>query len=132
MNNQEILEAAQKKVKKKKGFYWHLAVYIAMGIFFAIITAASASHPGETPLVALIPWGVGLFIHYVAVFGIPFLNVLGDDWERRELEKEIDALKWKKHEEENMLLPEPEEDMININQHDYQQMKKMRENYRER
>jgi hypothetical protein len=131
MDNQEILAAAQKKVKKKKGFYWHLAVYVIMGMFFGLI-GASAPSPGESPLVALIPWGVGLLIHYVAVFGIPFFNVLGDDWERRELEKEIDALKWKKHEEENMLLAEPEEDMMNINQHDYQQVKKMRENYRER
>jgi hypothetical protein len=131
MDNQEILRAAQKKVKAKKGFYWHLAVYIAMGIFFGFISLGAPS-PGESPLVALIPWSVGLFIHYVAVFGIPFLNVLGDDWERRELEKEINALKWKKHEEENMLLPELEEDMININEHDYQHLKKMRENYRER
>ena len=131
MNDQEILAAAQKRVKKKKGFYWHLAVFIAMGIFFGII-ASGAPSPAESPLFALVPWSVGLFIHYVAVFGIPFLSVLGDDWERRELEKEIDALKWKKHEQESMLLPEPEEDMININQHDYQQMKKMRENYRER
>ena len=131
MDNQEILRAAQKKVKAKKGFYWHLAVYIAMGIFFGLISVGAPS-PGESPLVALIPWGVGLFIHYVAIFGIPFLNVLGDDWERRELEKEINALKWKKHEEEDMLLPELDEDMININEHDYQHLKKMRENYRER
>jgi hypothetical protein len=128
MDNQDILKAAQKKVKAKKGFYWHLAVYIAMGVFFGIMSYSN----GPPAVVTLIPWGVGLFLHYVGVFGIPFLNVLNDDWERRELEKEIDALKWKKHEEENRLLSEPEEDMININQHDYQQMKKMRENYRER
>ena len=128
MDNQEILKAAKKKVKKKKGFFWHLAVYIAVGIFFS----AMSLHSGEPIIIALLPWGIGLFIHYVSVFGIPFLNVLGDDWERRELEKEIDALKWQKHEQESRLLNEPEEDMMNINEHDYKQMKKMREKYRER
>ena len=131
MNNQDILAKAQKKVKAKKGFYWHLAVYLAMGMFFGIL-GSGAAHLSQTALVALVPWGVGLFLHYVGVFGIPFLNVLGDDWEKRQLEKEVELLKEKYQMKENMLLSEPEEDMMNINQHDYQQMKKMRENYRER
>ena len=127
MDNQEILEEAQKRVKNKKGFYWHLAAYIAVGIFFGVMSY----HTGEPAFFALLPWGIGLFLHYVGVFGIPFLNVLGQDWENKQLQKEIEELKWKKHEQESLLLNEPEEDMMNINEHDYKQMKKMRENYRE-
>lgn len=128
MNNQEILEQAQKRVKAKKGFYWHLAAYIAVGIFFGVMSY----HTGEPAFFALLPWGIGLFMHYVGVFGIPFLNVLGEDWETKQLQKEIDLLKEKRQTEEDMLLLESEEDIMNINEHDYLQMKKMRENYRDR
>jgi hypothetical protein len=130
MKNDDILTKAKKRVNQKKGFYWHLASFIITGLFFFAMNMAI--NPSEIRFfIPLIPWSVGLFFHYVGVFGIPFLNVLGEDWEKRQLEKEIMDLQEKRREQEHLLLLEKEEDMMNINEHDYRQMKKMRENYRE-
>lgn len=93
MENQ-ILEQAKKNVEKKKGFYWHFAVYIACGVFFFLMNMVTMrEEPRLWFFFPLLPWGIGLLIHYFGVFGIPGTKILTDGWEAEQLEKEIDKLK---------------------------------------
>lgn len=90
MTEREILEQAKKRVKAKKGFYAHLTSYcITIGFFFFVNLM---SDPGEWwfywPAGA---WGVGLAFHYFGVFGV--LGSKNNNWEEKELQKEIARLK---------------------------------------
>lgn len=92
-----IRKRAYQQVKKKKGFYSHLAVFISVGIFFFLINVLSMDN-GDTELwffFPLLPWSIGLLIHYFSVFGLPGTNILTKDWEDAELEKEMQKLRRK-------------------------------------
>lgn len=92
-----IRKRAYQQVKKKKGFYSHLAVFISVGIFFFLINILSMSS-GDTELwffFPLLPWSIGLLIHYFSVFGLPGTNILTKDWEDTEIEKEMQKLRQK-------------------------------------
>jgi len=92
-----IRKRAYQQVKKKKGFYSHLAVFISVGIFFFLINILSMNN-GDTELwffFPLLPWSIGLLIHYFSVFGLPGTNILTKDWEDAELEKEMQKLRRK-------------------------------------
>jgi hypothetical protein len=84
-------ELARRRVKQKKGFYSHLAVYIIVNTF--IIAANFIEHPFRFELGPALPWGIGLALHYLFVFGFPGSGVLTKDWEERETEKELRRLK---------------------------------------
>ncbi len=84
----------------------HLAVYMAMALFFLLMNIATYKEENEIWFFfPLIPWGAGLLIHYFSVFGI-FGIVLGRDWEEKEVEREkqriYDALR-------TQMLDSPEE-----------------------
>ncbi len=88
----ELIKKAKKRVEDKKGFYVHLSVYISTGLFF--LTMNVLNWEGKFWFFyPLLPWGIGLLIHYFAVFGLPISKVLSADWEERELAKEIERLK---------------------------------------
>jgi hypothetical protein len=78
---------AKKKVDAIVGFYWHLAVYIAVNIFLILVIALN-SNQGFTSFgtysTALF-WGIGLFFHFMGVFGPNF--IFGKDWENKKIEK---------------------------------------------
>ncbi|MCB0663288.1 MAG: 2TM domain-containing protein [Saprospiraceae bacterium] len=74
-------DKARKNVKRKKGFYKHLAAYIIINTFF-LITNGFEFGPW-------LPWGIGLAFHYVSVFGFPGSGILSREWEERELEREM-------------------------------------------
>lgn len=109
-SERDLYKKAEKRVKQKKGFFVHLSVYISVGIFFFVMNMVT--DPYETWFFfPLMPWGVGLLIHYFTTFGFPGSNILSDDWEREELEKEIErlqAMKRLKNRKEGLDL-EPEE-----------------------
>ena len=90
MRPEDQYKIAKKKVNKKKGFYSHLSVFIAVGIFFFVLNMVT--DPFDTWFFfPLLPWSVGLSIHYLSVFGFPG-GALTDEWEERELEKEMRRL----------------------------------------
>ena len=120
-----LLAEAEKKVNAKKGFYWHLIVYVACGIFFFLMNMMTSPHDIWFPF-PMVAWGLGLFFHGIGVFGIPGLNVLGQDWEKKQLDKEIEKLREKKKRREDLLLLESEEDILNINERDYIRIQEMR------
>jgi hypothetical protein len=78
---------AKKKVDAIVGFYWHLAVYIVVNIFLILVIALN-SNQGFTSFgtysTALF-WGIGLFFHFMGVFGPNF--IFGKDWENKKIEK---------------------------------------------
>jgi transcriptional regulator with XRE-family HTH domain len=72
------------RVRKIKGFYWHVVQYVVIvGFLIAVnlLTFPRYFWAGWTALA----WGLGLALHGLQVFDkIPFLNA---DWERRTVEK---------------------------------------------
>ncbi len=91
MSEQEIYEAARKRVEEKKGFYVHLVVYIIVNAILVAIWAANDSGNGGVPwfIYPLGGWGIGLIFHLLSVF--VFNN--NTNWERRQVEKEAEKLR---------------------------------------
>ncbi|MEM9887488.1 MAG: 2TM domain-containing protein [Bacteroidota bacterium] len=84
---------AKRRVEKKKGFYVHLGVYIAVGVFFFIINLVTMDQePQVWFFYPMIPWLIAIMIHYFTVFGLPGTDILTEDWEEREIEKEINKI----------------------------------------
>ncbi|WP_396188042.1 2TM domain-containing protein [Flavobacterium sp.] len=91
---------ALKKVKRMKGFYTHLAVYIVINIMI-IITNINNLKVGESyfqlkNFYTAFFWGIGIFAHGVSVF-LPDL-LLSKQWEERKIkefmEKEKQNNQW--------------------------------------
>lgn len=91
MSEQEIYEAARKRVEEKKGFYVHFIVYVIVNAVLVIIWAVNDRSSGGIPwfIYPLGGWGVGLIFHFLGVFF--FNNSTG--WERRQVEKEAEKLR---------------------------------------
>ena len=95
MEEQDIYEAAQQRVKAKKGFFYHFLAYaFVVGILYAIMYFTTDNQMLPVILLAL-SWGIGIAIHYFKVFGTENLEILGLNprWEEKELENEIRKLK---------------------------------------
>lgn len=95
----ERLERARKRVKKIKGFYSHLLVYVVINIMIVIINIQDLQ-PGESyfqykNFFTLFFWGIGLAVHGLSVFLPDF--ILGKDWEERKIKEymEKDKNQWK-------------------------------------
>lgn len=86
MSEEEIYEEAKKRVKAKKDFYVHLAVYICVNTFLIIIWAVTS---GGFPwfLFPLGGWGIGLTFHALDVF------LFQRQSDRKAIEKEVAKLK---------------------------------------
>ena len=88
---------ARRRARQKISFYKHLKVYVVINVIMAafVIFKGPGIHWFPTPLF----WGIGLFLHYIKVFGLPGTNGLyTEDWEKRIFEEELDQVK--KEEEE--------------------------------
>ena len=91
--------AAERKVKRLKGFYTHFIVYLFVNAFIVIVNISNLS-PGESyfkmeNFATAFFWGIGLLAHGVSVFGHIFF--FGKNWEERKIkelmEKDKDS-KW--------------------------------------
>ncbi len=91
MDSHYKYEEAKKRVKKKKGFYSHLASYLVINtVFFFVVLMNSGTFGWLIPASF---WGIGLAMHYLGVFGFPGSGgVGGSDWEAREIQKEMDKM----------------------------------------
>ena len=78
---------AKKKLDKLKGFYWHLASYIAVNIF--LITVIAMNSNGNIwnfgTFSTAFFWGIGLGFHAFGVFGRDML--FGKRWEERKIKE---------------------------------------------
>ena len=100
--SQEVqYDIAYKKVKKIKGFYVHLLVYILVNIFVLFkkyySKEATIFWDWQTFNTTLF-WGIGLVSHAVSVFGCGL--VFKNNWEERKIKELMDkekneANKWR-------------------------------------
>jgi hypothetical protein len=88
--NDERYNLAYKRVRKIKGFYSHLMIYILVNIFILIpntnqyITGNEEFWKWENFSTTLF-WGIGLAIHGLSVFGKNIFFSL--DWEERKIKE---------------------------------------------
>ncbi|MCX7547262.1 2TM domain-containing protein [Xanthomarina sp. F1114] len=88
-SEQERLDRARQRVKKIKGFYSHLLVYVVINLMLVVINVQNLE-PGESyfqykNFYTLFFWGIGLAIHGFSVFLPDF--ILGKNWEERKIRK---------------------------------------------
>ena len=95
-NSDEIkyLEA-KRKVKRIKGFFAHVLVYICVNVLIVYLNYQGLK-PGETyfqwhNFYTLIFWGIGLMVHGLSVFLPSF--IFGNDWEERKIRELMEKYK---------------------------------------
>jgi len=95
MEDQDIYQAAEKKVKAKKGFIGHAIAYVGVLALLYMIMQSENNGNILPVIIVAISWGIALASHYFKAFGTEHLDFLGfsSDWEGEELEKEIEKLK---------------------------------------
>lgn len=83
---EEVYQRAKKRVDNIKGFYWHLFWYLLVNLFLIILigyNTGSFSHFATYSTAFF--WGIGLFFHFLGVFGTNLL--FGKKWEQNQIEK---------------------------------------------
>ncbi len=90
LSEEEIYKLARERVNEKKGFYIHLAVYIVVNIMLVLIWWFTG-HGYPWFIFPLAGWGIGIIFHFLAVF--VFSGHGTTDWERREMEKEMERIR---------------------------------------
>ena len=84
-NNQQAYEKAQKRVKEIKGFYSHLITCCL--VIPVIIFVNLRFTPGFYWFwFSALGWGLGLFFHWLGIFGFRLLG-FGKDWEERKIKE---------------------------------------------
>lgn len=88
MSEEEIYEAAKKRVKEKRDFYGHLIAYLIVNSILILVWALSG---GGYPwfVWCMGPWGIGVVFHFLAVFVFPTSATK----ERQAIEKEVEKIK---------------------------------------
>ncbi|MEM6697576.1 MAG: 2TM domain-containing protein [Bacteroidota bacterium] len=116
------LKLAKKRVGKKKGFYTHLSVYIAVGLFFFIMNMVTFDQePQYWFFYPMLPWGIAIAIHYFSIFGLPGTNILTEDWEEKELEKELSKIR-----RSQAALPPEQEEEFRLDEYEEPRKEKMK------
>jgi hypothetical protein len=100
LSDDEIRKKAVEKVKAKKGFFTHLAVYVVVNGFLWFIWATTVAQSMWSggwgmrdggwypwPIWPMAGWGIALILHALTVF-----SFVGN-WEENEVEKEIARMK---------------------------------------
>lgn len=86
---------AKKRVKDIKGFYVHLTVYIIINIFISGVIIYGLMVSGDSFTEAFsnfgvystwLFWGIGMFFHWLGVFGFKSIG-FGRDWEERKIKE---------------------------------------------
>lgn len=85
-------ELAANRVKKLKGFYTHLLVYILVNCFIVVLNFKDLK-PGESyfqykNFMTALFWGIGLAAHGFSVF-VPHF-IFGNKWEERKIKEFMD------------------------------------------
>lgn len=86
---EEAYLRAQKKVKRILGFYWHLSSYVIINVFLIFFVGTHNDNFWSFGTFSTaIFWGIGLFIHFLSVFGPDFM--FGKNWEQRKIKEFMD------------------------------------------
>jgi hypothetical protein len=89
---QAAYRQAERRVRAKLGFYWHLASYVLVnGLLIAIylLTGPLIGGGNTYPwfIWPMFGWGIGLLFHFLGTF--VFSNVSSDENRRRMIEEEM-------------------------------------------
>lgn len=71
LSEEEIYEEARKRVKAKRDFYQHLAVYVVVNIILVLVWRFAAGGGYPWFLWPLGGWGVGVLFNFLNVFVFP-------------------------------------------------------------
>ena len=87
---------AKKRVKEIKGFYIHLLVYVLVNIFISGIIIFGITRDENASFIDTVSnfgvystwifWGIGMFFHWLGVFGFKSLG-FGNDWEEKKIKE---------------------------------------------
>lgn len=93
-------QQALKRIKRIKGFYSHLMVYVVINVMLLIVNYKN-SDPGENfwrwqMFSTALFWGIGLLAHGMSVF-MPSL-LMGKDWEEKKIKQLMEKEKQNKWE----------------------------------
>jgi len=97
-NQDDDYTKAYKRVKRIKGFYVHLLVYVLVNL---LIIGRRYCDRGENTFTdwdtysTLIFWGIGIIAHASSVFGRDLF--FGDNWEKRKIKELMDKEKGKEN-----------------------------------
>ncbi|MDR2238870.1 MAG: 2TM domain-containing protein [Zoogloeaceae bacterium] len=81
-------QAARRQVRRLRGFYIHLAVYLAVNaVLFAL--HLFAGRPWATG--ALLGWGIGVLVHGASALFGGRLRPFGAEWEARKIREIMNA-----------------------------------------
>jgi signal transduction histidine kinase len=69
---EELVRRARRRARAEVGFYTHLMSYLGVMAFLALINLMTTRYPWF--LWPALGWGIGLFAHYMAVFGRQLLR----------------------------------------------------------
>lgn len=104
----DLYREARQRVQEKAKFYKHLYVYLILNSLFFLVSLFRGKPFVSLPVTLF--WGIGVFFHYLRVFGVPGSGVLSKDWEDQEVRREMDKMKQvrfgNQREEEQMDLKE--------------------------
>lgn len=93
MKYTELHNIAARKVRSRRRFYKHFAFFVSAMVFlFGINIITYDWRDGLWALIPFLGWGSLVLFQYLLVFGFPFSGALSEDWERRELKKEMNKL----------------------------------------
>ncbi len=87
--NQEKFKRAKRQIERLKGFYIHLAVYVAVNAFILVNIYLNTDNFWEWGhFFTLFGWGIGVVFHATRTFNFnPFFN---KKWEERQIQKYIE------------------------------------------
>jgi hypothetical protein len=88
-SDKELYEQARKRVAEKKAFFTHFLTYIVVnsGLFFIWLMTDPGGYPWF--IWPIFGWGIGLVFHFLGVWVFDRKT----DWEKREIEKEMERLR---------------------------------------
>ncbi len=100
-------EQARRRVREKRSFYLQLGTFVVLSAFFFLINILTS--PGHWwfmwPILGI---GIGLAARYFQVFGLPGVGPADEEWEAREMEKEMRRLETGASREDELELPQLE------------------------
>ena len=82
---------AEKRVKKKKEFFEHFTTFLVMSVFFFLLNMVT-SFGHWWFMWPIIGWGIGVFFHYMSVFGLPGIGPITNEWEKKAIQEEIEKI----------------------------------------
>lgn len=84
--DEDLLRRAQRRVKRKMGFYTHAGIYLLVNLGLFAVNGVVGGRPWA--LWPLAGWGIGLAIHGI----VTFINLRGDGLSERMVMREVERL----------------------------------------